>query len=95
MKASNEIRLNWNWALEYTGIDNFNDISQAIEWGFTLQDLFVLCCLHEAGKHREKIEELLTDCNFHTECGLLHDGKYDECRKVISENLDDELIPFI
>lgn len=85
-----EIRLDWDAALGYCEREN-TLISGKIGWGFYPQDLLVLCCLHEAGKHRRVIEDLLEDCNFHTECGLLADGKYDECKKVILE--DDEEIP--
>lgn len=80
-----EIRKDWNKALE--SVENGCSLSGAIEWGFTEQDLFVLCCLHEIGKHQQKIVDLLEDCNFHTECGLIDDGKYAECKKIIFENL--------
>lgn len=78
-----EIKLNWDEVLG--NIEHGDELSVDIGWGFTQQDMLVLCCLHEAGKHRQKIEDLLEDCNFHTECGLLNEGKYDECRKVVFE----------
>lgn len=78
--TATEIRKDW-----FRALDNKGKWSSAtIEWGFTDQDLFVLCCLHEAGFFREEIIDLLEDCNFHTECGLLDEGKYDECRKLIA-----------
>ena len=80
--SDNEIRINWYEALE-TG----NAIGSKIGWGFSPQDLFILCDLHEAGYFREKIVDLLEDCNFHTECGLIDEGKYAECRKVIAEDI--------
>ena len=67
------IRSNWMLALskeEY--------ISPTIEWAFHFQDLIVLGAIHRSGIFREKIEDLLEDCNFHQECGLLSDGKYGE-----------------
>lgn len=83
--SEQDIRLNWDEALEYCEKEN-TLISSKIGWGFYQQDLLVLCCLHEAGRHRQVIEDLLEDCNFHTECGLLADGEYDECRKVIIDD---------
>lgn len=80
--SEDEVRLDWNTALN--NCDN-EPLSPIIGWGFTQQDLLVLCCLHEADKHREVIENLLEDCNFHTECGLLSECKYDECRRLIFE----------
>lgn len=58
-----------------------------IDWAFSAQDLLVLCCLHEANLHRKEIEDLLEDCNFHSENGMLKNGKYDEFRKTIVETM--------
>lgn len=33
----------------------------------------------------EAIEYRLTDINFHYECGLLHEGKYDEAEKSLKD----------
>ena len=82
--TENEVRLKW-----WTALDNVNkgtELSKKIQWAFTSQDLLILTCLHEADIHRQKIEDLLEDCNFHTENGLLSEGKYDECRKLIIED---------
>ena len=52
----------------------------------------VLYCLHQWNLFREKIEDLLEDCNFHTECGLLNEGKYDECLlTIMNETVRDHL----
>ena len=77
------IRLNWRDALD--NVKGGTQLSGKIEWGFSYQDLLVLTCLHEADIHREKIEDLLEDCNFHYENEMLSEGKYDECRKAIFE----------
>lgn len=77
-----DVRSNWTASLRFME-DTKQLLSKEIDWGFTDQDLLVLCCLHEANKYRSTIEDLLTDCNFHTECSLLEDRKYDECRKRI------------
>lgn len=67
------IRENWEEVLETV---DYEDISKAIGWGFTHEDLQELMELHKVGKYREKIEDLLEDCNFHTECSAWHDGDY-------------------
>ena len=36
--------------------------------------------------NKKKIEDLLEDCNFHSECGLLCERKYDEFEKHVMEN---------
>ena len=87
-----EIRMNWDEALSKWEKCEI-EISSTIGWGFYPQDLMVLCCLHEAGRHQQSIVDLLEDCNFHTECGLIDEGKYDECRKVIFEDMEEGEIP--
>ena len=67
------IRSNWMLALAKEEC-----ISAEIKWEFTFQDLIVLGAIHRSGIFREKIEDLLEDCNFHQECSLLSDGKYGE-----------------
>ena len=81
MRDVNEIELNWDKAL--SEVDDGTELSADIGWGFTGQDLLVLTCLHEAGLHREKIEDLLEDCNFHTENEFLQEGNYAKCREFI------------
>ena len=71
--TEDEIRENWEHALETLP---YGEISEKNEWGFTREDLETLMELHRQNKHREKIEDLLEDCNFHTECGEWHDGNY-------------------
>jgi hypothetical protein len=48
-----------------------------------MQDLIILGTIHKKGYFRAKIEDLLEDCNFHLECGLLADGKYDEYMDLV------------
>jgi hypothetical protein len=33
--------------------------------------------IHKKNKFRKKIEDLLEDCNFHSECGFLCDKDYE------------------
>ena len=41
--------------------------------------------LRKTSKFRKKIEELLANCNYRGESGLLSEDLYDECIKLISE----------
>ena len=75
-----EVRLDWNKALSKMDEE---PIAGIIGWGFYLQDLLVLGDLHEHGLHQEYIEDLLEDCNFHHECALLSDGRYEEYRNFV------------
>lgn len=68
------IRENWEEVLS-SNID-YSDIAHGIGWGFTDEDLHTLMQLHKDGKYREKIEDLLTDCNFHSECAAWSEGDY-------------------
>lgn len=68
------VRENWEEMLESPV--GYEYIARKIGWGFTHEDLETLMQLHKAGKYREKIEDLLTDCNFHTECADWGEGNY-------------------
>ena len=76
-----DIRLNWAEALD--AMTKGKTISDKIGWGFTNQDLFILGCFHEIGLWRDEIEDLLEDCNFHTEYSMLINGEYTEYKKEI------------
>ncbi len=56
-------------------------LSSTLDWGFSNEDIKNLAILHRddtEGKYRTKIEDLLEDCNFHTENEMLQNGEYDE-----------------
>lgn len=61
-------------------------------WGFTKEQLMRLVYAHKNGDaHRkEYIEERLTDCNFHSECGMLMAGDYKGATLAIKELFQDE-----
>lgn len=73
-----QIRDNW-----FSALEKEEYISGTIGWAFHMQDLIILGTIHKKGYFREKIEDLLEDCNFHQECGLLADGKYDEYMDLV------------
>ncbi len=51
-------------------------------WSIGFNDMMAFIKAHHDAKlngdadKAEYIEDILEDCNFHTECRLLHDGKY-------------------
>ena len=67
-----------------TALKNVRDVS-ALSWklgyGFNTIDIKNLAELHRSGKFRKKIEDLLTDCNFHYEAGKFAAHEYDEFLK--------------
>ncbi len=78
---SAEIRKDWNKAFE--SVEEGVQLSGLISFGFFDSDIKELALLHKANKHRAKIEDLLTDCNFHTECSDFSSGNYEKyiCKK--------------
>lgn len=55
-----------------------SNLSSDLRYGFSDDDLTQLAKLHKANRFRKKIEDLLEDCNFHYECGLMIRGDYSE-----------------
>ena len=72
--AAAKVRSDWDSAL--SGVEKGYMLSGTIGWGFTKNDIKELAKLHESGKHREKIEDLLEDCNFHSLNGYFQAGDY-------------------
>ena len=74
------IRNDFKTALEE--VEEGTELSGILGYGFSDEDIQNLAIVHRDNEElREKIEDLLTDCNFHSECGLLSEGKYDELIK--------------
>ena len=71
-----EIRQDFDAAL--SKVKQGEELSSKIGWGFSSRDIRELALLHKKRKHRKKIEDLLTECNFHTECSDFIEGKYDQ-----------------
>lgn len=75
-QKSAEVRHDWPAALR--GVIKVRQLSYTINYGFSEDDIAELARLHKAGRYRKKIEDLLTDCNFHTECGDFSCHKYEK-----------------
>lgn len=65
-----------------------SELSALLDYGLSDRELIDLGRLHEMGLHRKKIEDLLTDINFHYECGLLKEGNYSEFWKGTERERD-------
>lgn len=70
-----------NWPSAFRKVKNGRDLSSAVGWGFYKDDLRTFLKLHKANKFRKKIESLLTDCNYHTFCGYLSVGEYNNAKE--------------
>lgn len=71
-----EIRRDWLSALQKVRVGN--ELSGKIRYNLSSVDLKKLALLHQANKCRKKIENLLTDCNFHYEAGQFAKRQYEE-----------------
>ena len=80
-----EIRRDWASALR--AVKHGEDLSHDIDWAFSPRDIKNLAKLHKANRFRKKIENLLDDCNFHTEAALMSSHQYD---KLLNEEDVDE-----
>lgn len=78
------VRTDWKKALNEHTVNNVTDLSDIIDYGFRGRDLSELARLHKEGNKsiKDKIEALLTDCNYHKECGDFLNGKYGEYIKT-------------
>lgn len=74
----NKIRIRKDFLSALKSVKDGADLSADLEWSFSKKDLAELAKLHKANKCRRKIEELLTNCNFHYECGKFNNKEYDE-----------------
>ena len=76
--SEQEVRDDFKTALE--SVEHGEDLSAVLEHRFSDEDLTNLARIHNENPGlREKIEDLLTDCRFYTECNMFHDKKYSYC----------------
>ena len=71
-----EIRFNFDEA--FKKVTKGYELSGILGYGFSKEDISNLAKLHRDEKWRNKIIELLEDCNFHIECDDFDSGKYDK-----------------
>lgn len=77
LKQYHYIVNNWKEVLTDKSTFELKNISGAINFSFSLDDLAELALLHKTEENlREKIEYILTDCNFHSECSDFSSGLY-------------------
>lgn len=74
----NEVSIRKDFASALRSVRKGYDLSPNIHYSFSKQDIAELAKLHKANRFEKKIEDLLTDCNFHYECGKFINGEYDE-----------------
>lgn len=55
-----------------------SDLSRKVNYSFYAKDLGQLARLHKENKYRKKIEDLLTDCNYHDVCSAFINKNYEE-----------------
>ncbi len=73
-----EVEVRRDFATALKAVKKGNELSGILDYSFDKEDIEELATLHKSGKFRKKIENLLTDCNFHHECSLMHAKRYDE-----------------
>ena len=75
-KAYKRAEVRKDFATALRNVKNGSALSGILGWSFSEDDLKELAKLHKSNKFRKKIEELLEDCNFHYECGLMSAKDY-------------------
>lgn len=77
LKQYHYIVNNWKEVLTDESIIKLENVPSAIDFALSQDDLAELALLHKTNKNlREKIEYILTDCNFHSECSDFSSGLY-------------------
>ncbi len=77
-KCIDDAMIRKDFAAALRSVKHGDDLSGRLDWSFSPKDISELAKLHKAGKFRKKIENLLTDCNFHSECSMITAKQYDE-----------------
>ena len=75
-EAYRDAEIRRDFATAFKNVEKGEELSYALGYGLSNSDLTNLAKLHKANSFREKIESLLTDCNFHYECDLMFSGDY-------------------
>ena len=77
MKNERDAEIRSDWSAALASVEEGEELSMAIGWGFTDEDIKELARLHKAKQHQEKIECLLVDCNFITAACDFGQGNYE------------------
>lgn len=85
-KAVEDAKIRLDFANALRNVRQGEALSGKLGWGFAPDDLMELMKLHKSNKFRKKIEDLLTDCNFHSECILLSTREYDKFEKYVMKD---------
>jgi hypothetical protein len=80
-KSKKSAAIRHDWPAAFRKVKNGRELSSVVNWGFYKDDLRTFLKLHKANRFRKKIEDLLTDCNYHTFCGYLSVGEYDNAKE--------------
>lgn len=67
----------YDWEAAFESVEHGEMLSEEIGFRFSDEDIAALAKLHQADKYRDKIEELLVDCNFITEAIDFAQQNYD------------------
>lgn len=96
--GESEYRKNLISHISHTRYENLKEICSGLNYAFSTYDLIRLAEGYKNGNNslKEKIEYILTDCNFHSECSLLEEGKADEfiknCKRLIEEDIEKNVL---
>lgn len=94
-KGEESFRKNLILNINKTNYENLKEkICTRLNYGFSPYDIIRLA---EAYKKNDKelnckIEYILTDCNFHSECSMLKTGKTDELIKFNKEEIENDIV---
>lgn len=80
------VKIKLDFAEALRNVKYGHELSAKVDWGFSSDELLNLMKLHKQNKFRKKIENLLTDCNFHTASGLLKEKKYKEFEDFVKKD---------
>lgn len=77
-QAKKEAAVRRDYQSAFATVKHGGDLGGILRYSFAKRDIYRLAKLHKSNKCRRKIEELLTACNFHYECGKFASGDYAE-----------------
>lgn len=72
-----EVKIRTDYLSAFQKVECGSDLAGDIGYCLGKKDLYQLAKLHKSNKYRKKIEDLLTACNFHHECGKFVNKEYE------------------